>query len=104
MALYLVRARPRREILENLHKELRSGRISKMTPFGKALQYSLENAKIDTENPDYALWVEEDYCTPPLAMERKGVVDQYFSDITVESVESEEEGWNKIEDKPRLWK
>lgn len=70
MALYLVRARPRKEILENLHKELRSGRISKMTPFGKALQYSLENAKIDTENPDYALWIEEDYCTPPLAMER----------------------------------
>lgn len=42
-----------------------------MTPFRKALQYSLENAKIDTENPDYALWVEEHYCTLPLAMERK---------------------------------
>jgi len=104
MALYLVRAKPRKESLENLHKELRSGMISKMTPFGKAIQYSPENARIDTESPDYALWDEEDYCTPPLAMERKGVLDQYFSDITVESVESEEYGWNKIEDKPRLWK
>jgi hypothetical protein len=30
-----------------------------------ALQYSLENARIDNENPDYALWVEEGYCSPP---------------------------------------
>jgi hypothetical protein len=55
MALYLVRARPRKEILENLQQELNSGKISKMRPFGRALQYSLENARIDTENPGYAL-------------------------------------------------
>jgi hypothetical protein len=29
-----------------------SGNISKMRPFGHALQYSLENARIDNENPD----------------------------------------------------
>jgi hypothetical protein len=46
-----------------------------MRPFGQALQYSLENARIDTENRDYALWIEEDYCSPPLAMEREGVLD-----------------------------
>jgi hypothetical protein len=94
MALYLVRAKPRKEILENFHKELRSGRISKMRPFGQALQYSLENV----------VWVEEDYCSPPLAMERESVLDQYFSDITVERVESEEERWDRIQYKPRLWK
>ena len=33
-----------------------------MRPFGQALQYGLENARIDTENRDYALWIEEDYC------------------------------------------
>jgi hypothetical protein len=87
----------------NLQQELNSGKISKMRPFGRALQYSLENARIDTENPDYALWVEEDYCSPPLAMERESVLDQYFNDIDIQRVESEEETWNKISDKPLLW-
>jgi hypothetical protein len=77
MALYMVKARPRKELLENLQKDLSSGKI------GRALQYSLENARIDNENPDYAVWVEEDYCSPPLAMERESVLDQYFNDIAV---------------------
>ena len=47
--------------------------------------------------------MEEDYCSPPLAMERASVLDRYFDDITVESVGSEEEGWNRMEGKPRLW-
>jgi len=103
MALYMVKARPRKELLENLHNDLSSGKISKMRPFGRALQYSLENARIDNESPDYAIWVEEDYCSPPLAMERESVLDQYFNDIAVSRVESEEEGWNMIKEKPSLW-
>ena len=104
MALYIVKARPRRELLENLQKELTSGKILKMRPFGRALQYSLENARIDdNENLDYAIWIEEDYCSPPLAMERESVLDQYFNDIEVSRIESEEEGWDSIKDKPRLW-
>jgi hypothetical protein len=104
MALYLVKARPRKDLLDDLQKDLNSGKISKMRPFGHALQYSLENAKIDdNENPDYALWVEEDYCSPPLAMERESVLDQYFNDIEVLRVESEEQGWNMIKEKPSLW-
>jgi hypothetical protein len=47
--------------LETLKEELNSDKISRMRPFGKALQYSLENARIDVENRDYALWIEEDY-------------------------------------------
>ncbi|MCC2649210.1 MAG: hypothetical protein K0R16_2015 [Nitrososphaeraceae archaeon] len=103
MAFYLVRAKPKKELLENLHEELRSGKISRMKPFGKALQYSLENARIDTEDSDFALWIEEDYCSPPLAMERENVLDRYFNDIKVERVKSEEEAWNRINDKPPLW-
>jgi hypothetical protein len=105
MTFYLVRAKPKKELLENLHKELNSGKISRMRPFGHALQYSLENARIDTENLDYALWIEEDYCSPPLAMERESVLDQYFNDIAVKRVEleEEEEAWNTINNKPRLW-
>ena len=103
MTFYLVRAKPRKELLENLHEELISGKISKMRPFGQSLQYSLKNARIDTQNTDFALWIEEDYCSPPLAMERESVLDRYFNNITVERVESEEEAWNRIKDKPRLW-
>jgi hypothetical protein len=102
MALYMVKAIPRKELLEDLQKDLSSGKISKMRPFGQTLQYSLENARVDNANPDYALWIEEDYCSPPLAMERESVLDQYFSNITVQRVESEEEAWNTINDKPRL--
>ncbi len=103
MALYMVKARLKKELLKNLQKNLSSGKISRMRPFGRALQYSLENARIDNENPDYVLWVEEDYCSPPLAMERESVLDQYFNDIEVVRVETEEEGWNMIKDKPNLW-
>ncbi len=103
MTFYLVRAKPKKEYLESLKEELNSGKISRMRPFGQALHYSLENARIDDENHDYALWIEEDYCSPPLAMEREGVLDRYFDDISVERVESEDKAWKSINDKPRLW-
>jgi hypothetical protein len=63
------------------------------------LRHSLENAWIDS---DTALWIEEDYCSPPLAMEREAVLDRYFDVITVEKVRAEE-GWKTIDDKPMLW-
>jgi hypothetical protein len=89
MALYLVRAKPKKE-LSDLRKEMDSGKILKLRPFGETLQHSLENARIDKED-GYALWVEEDYCLPPLAMERESVLDRYFNDIVVERIELEEE-------------
>jgi hypothetical protein len=100
---YLVRARPKKELLKDLDEMRSSREIARMRPFGEALQYSLDNAKIDDENPEYALWIEEDYCSPPLAMERASVLDRYFSNITTKSVESEEEAWNSLKDKPPLW-
>lgn len=102
MAIYLVRAKPKKERLESLQKEMDSGSIAKLRPFGEALHAGLKNARIDTENRDYALWVEEDYCSPPLAMERESVLDRYFSDIAVRPVGTEQEGWDSICDKPRL--
>ena len=101
MALYVVRAKPKGELMADLKKELNSGKISKIRPFGEELQHGLENARMYA---GYACWVEEDYCSPPLAMERKSVLDRYFEDITVERIESQEEGWNRIKDRPMLWK
>ena len=101
MTLYLVRAKAKND-LSGLRKELESGTILKLRPFGKTLHYGLQNARFDTNN-SYAMWVEEDYCSPPLAMERESVLDRYFDDITVERVDIEDDGWKKIEDNPLLW-
>lgn len=100
MALYLVKAKPRKELMKNLRRELDSGNISKLVPFGEELHHGLDNARADGS---HAYWVEEDYCSPPLAMERASVLDRYFDDISVDPVDSEEQGWNKIRDKPRIW-
>ena len=81
MTLYVVRAKPKGELMAECQEELKSGKISKIRPFGEELRVQLENARIHS---GYAYWVEEDYCSPPLAMERKSVLDRYFEDITVE--------------------
>jgi hypothetical protein len=49
-----------------------------------------------------AVWEEEDYCRPPLAQEREAMLDTYFRDLRVEPVQ-EGDGWEKIEDLPRLF-
>jgi hypothetical protein len=101
MTLYIVRAKPKND-LSGLRTELQSGKISKLRPFGETLHHGLQNAKFDINN-SYAMWVEEDYCSPPLAMERESVLDRYFDDITVERVNSEEQGWKSLDDKQSLW-
>jgi hypothetical protein len=101
MALYIVRAKPKND-LSDLRKELDSGEISRLKPFGKTLQYGLDNAKIDPRD-GYAKWIEEDYCTPPLAMERESVLDRYFEDITVQLIYSEKEGQDRIGNITGLW-
>jgi len=98
MAYYLVRAKPKTD-LQPLRDWLDSGDIRVMQPFGSTLQHSLDNARVDGE---YSVWEEEDYCRPPLDMERKAVLDQYFTDLTVETVH-EGDGWQRIEHLPSLW-
>lgn len=101
MTLYIVRAKPKND-LSWLRKELELGKISKLRPFGETLHYGLENSRFDSVT-GYAMWVEEDYCSQPLAMERESVLDRYFDDITVERVSSEQLGWKSIDDKASLW-
>jgi hypothetical protein len=69
MTIYVVRAEPKND-LSGLRKELEAGKILKFRPFGETLHHGLQNARFDTNN-SYAMWVEEDYCSPPLAMERE---------------------------------
>jgi len=100
MAHYLVTAKPKQELLPRLKQKLREKAFSDLQPFGRALTYSLENARLRADG--YAVWEEEDYCSPPLAEERQAVLDTYFDDIRVEAVK-EGQGWQRIEGFPRLF-
>ena len=100
MAHYLVKAQFREDRLAELRARLDSGEIERMRPFGTALHTGLDNARI--EAPGWAVWEEEDYCRPPLAMERAAVLDTYFVELGVEKV-APSQGWSQIDKLPRLW-
>jgi hypothetical protein len=100
MAYYLVRAKPKLDRLGELEKLLIERAFEGMRPFGQALTVGLTGARVDADG--LALWEEEDYCSPPLAMERAAVLDTYFDDIRVELVK-QSEGWRRIRELPRLF-
>jgi hypothetical protein len=100
MAYYLVRAHPKSEKLDELETKLAENAFMDMEPFGEALSRGLNNARRLEDGR--AIWEEEDYCSPPLAMERAAVLDDYFDQIEVERVQAEE-GWTLIRDLPRLF-
>lgn len=99
MAFWLVTAEPIEDRLTELARKLRDGEIRPLRPFGPTLDASLRGARIREDG--VALWEEEDYCDPPLAEERRAVLDEHFTGIEVEAVR-EGEGWSRIEDLPRL--
>ena len=103
MAKRFVRAQPKHDRLVELRERLDSGEIEDMEPFGCAMTRALENARFDLTSGE-AVWIEEDYCSPPLAMERAEVLNEYFGEITIvdENVD-EAEGWKRIEGLPGLW-
>ena len=102
MAYYLVKAKYHRDLLAELRTRLDSGEINKMRPFGTALQYSLDHARLDPQGQDWVVWEEEDYCSPPLAQERAAVLNTYFTNLSVEKLQ-QGEGWERIESLSPLW-
>lgn len=101
MAHYLVRARIKREGLAELRSRLDRQELLRLRPFGESLTRGLQGARWDAEAGE-ALWEEEDYCSPPLAMEREAVLDTYFESIRTEAVQPGE-GWQRIAHLPSLW-
>jgi hypothetical protein len=100
MAYYLVRANLREELRDELAEKLAAKAFVNLRPFGEAVTLGLEGAR---RQPDgRVVWEEEDYCSPPLAMERAAVLDRYFTDIEVETVH-EDAGWERIAELPPLW-
>lgn len=103
MAIWLVKARPRKEKLGELRKRLDSGEIESMRPFGIALDGGLRNARFNLADK-FAYWEEEDYCHPPLAQEREAVLDEYFDELSVlEDVKHRGGAWKQIEELPLMW-
>lgn len=100
MAYYLVKAKALRGKLPDLKKRLDSGEIYAMKPFGTALDESLRRARVQADGS--WVWEEQDYCVPPLAMERAAVLDDYFEGLEVERVEKGR-GWRAIEELPKAW-
>lgn len=100
MARYLVSARIKADLSE-LRKELDSDSVQRLRPFGPSLDYSLRNARLAPDGR--AVWEELDYCNPPLAQERRAVLNRYFSEIETTPVK-EGDGWSQISQYPSLWK
>ena len=99
MAYYLVRARAKGD-LQQLKRHLDDGEIRVMRPFGTALDESLKGARLEADGR--WVWEEQDYCVPPLAMERAAVLDRYFEEIEVEVV-AKGQGWSRIAALPGAW-
>jgi hypothetical protein len=100
MAHYLVTAKPKTERLGELLANLRKRAYVSLRPFGKTMTHSLENARL-REN-GYAVWEEEDYCSPPLAQERAAALNEFFDELEVAPVK-EGAGWEEIQQLPRLF-
>lgn len=100
MAYYLVTAKPKTGRLESLLGKLRAHAYESMRPFGKAMTYSLTNARLREDG--YATWEEEDYCSPPLAQERAAALDEFFEELSVTRVR-EGAGWAEIDRLPLLF-
>ena len=100
MAYYLVVAKPKQDRLPDLLKNLQQKMYAPMRPFGRSLTYSLEHARLRDDG--YAVWEEEDYCSPPLAQERAAALDEFFDELSVTPVELGA-GWAEIEDLPPLF-
>lgn len=100
MAYYLVHAQAKNEKLAELKDRLDNGEIRAMRPFGQALDGSLRGAKVLASGE--ISWEELDYCSPPLAMERAAVLDDYFTGLSVEKV-TKGEGWQHLKGLPSLW-
>ena len=100
MAFYLVSAVLKQDLSMKLERLLRENAFVDLQPFGRVLSHSLRNARIRVDG--FAVWEEEDYCTPPLAQERAAALDRFFERLSVAPVQAGE-GWNRILDLPRLF-
>ena len=63
-------------VYAELYSNLQEERYATMRPFGRSLTYSLNHARFREDG--YAVWEEEDYCSPPLAQKREAALDEDY--------------------------
>lgn len=97
MPYYLITAKPYDDTVEELKQRVKKREFMLLQPFGEALTYGLENAKLD-ELGNWR-WEELDYCSPPLKEERAQVLDYYFKILEVLPVDKNS-GWQQIAHHP----
>jgi hypothetical protein len=101
MTYYLVSAKIKQGVAAEIRERIVDGSFINMKPFGKTLTRAMFQIRQDPVSGK-VYWEEECHCSPPLAMERTAVLDQYFTEINAEQ-SSEDEGWAQISDLPVLW-
>lgn len=99
MAHYLVKAKAKSNLSE-LRERLDNDEIRQYRPSGGEMTHCLSKARITADG--WVTWEENCFCNPPLKQERKDVLDNYFTDITTETV-SKGKGWEQITDLPTVW-
>lgn len=99
MAHYLVRAQAKGN-LDELRQRLDDDVIREYRPYGGEVTQCLNNARIAPDG--WVTWEENCYCNPPLKQERQGVLDDYFTDITAQTI-NKGEGWQQIDNLPSVW-
>ncbi len=100
MAHYLVTAKPILKKIKSLENSLKNNEFLNLQPFGKAISFSLLNARLKENG--LAVWEEEDYCDPPLKEEKFHVLKYFFEDINAKEIK-EGEGWNSIKELPEMF-
>lgn len=81
---YHVSARLRDERAAELHRRLTDGSLLAQKPDGREIVESLQRARVQ---PDGRVeWTELCFCRPPLAHERRTVLDAHFEDMRIEPI------------------
>jgi len=83
--IYKIKAKFNYDKAKEFHQRLTDGTIQKQLPDGLEMVNSMKRATID-DNGDVN-WTELCYCPSPLMHERATVLDQYFTDMEIESIE-----------------
>ncbi len=84
--IYKVSARFREGSAAEFLLKLQDGSIASQQPDGAEMVDSMNRAVV-TESGEVE-WSETCYCSPPLAHERRTVLDHYFSDLSTEAIGS----------------
>jgi hypothetical protein len=97
---YTIRANPRIEAMARFWKILNDGTVGNQKPDGHEIVASMKRAVIAGGRAE---WSETCYCTPPLQHERSTIYDQFFTDIEIEPVDTEdglkgERFWDYLKD------